>query len=210
MQLTACLLLTVLGAAAPAGTADAPPAWLAEAVRLGSTKKPLEPYAAPGLAVTYTTPFLRVARAANKAAREGRAFRPADVEAKTYAPELRLLVGVRPVTADERPAMGGSGSRPATGRAGLLGIADPTSVRLTLGPGEIKASRMENGTAKQSVSVAGGAPRDVSGGLLKAVFEVPGPPPAYGELEIRYVWTRDGRAEEIVERVPLDFRKTRW
>ena len=92
----------------------------------------------------------------------------------------------------------------------LLGVADPKSARLTLGPGEIKASRMEQGTAKQSVSVAGGAPRFVTGGLLKAVFEVPGPPPAYGELEIRYAWKRDGREEEIVERVPLDFRKTRW
>jgi hypothetical protein len=191
MRLTACVFLAWGAAAA----ADAPPSWVGEAVRVGSTKETLEPYAAPGgLAVTYTTPFLRVARAANKAAREGRALRPADVDAKAYAPELRLLVGVLPVTASER----------------LLGMADPKSVRLTLGPGEIKASRMEKGTAKQSVSVAGGAAKDVSGGLLKAVFEVPGPPPVNGELEIRYVWTRDGRQEEIVERVTLDFRKTRW
>lgn len=194
MRPTTCRFLTVWGATALAAAADAPPAWLAEAIRVGSTKKQLESYAAPGLAVTYTTPFLRVARAANKATREGRALRPADVEAKAYAPELRVLVGVLPVTANAR----------------LLGIADPKSARLTLGPGEIKALRMEKGAAKQSVSVAGGAPRAVFGGLLKAVFEVPGPPPAYGELEIRYVWTRDGREEEIVERAPLDFRKTRW
>jgi hypothetical protein len=192
MRLAACLFLA--GCAAASSAADARPSGLAEAVRLGSTKQKLEPYAAPGLAVTYTTPFLRVARAANAAIREGRAFAAADVEAKSYVPELRVLVGVRPVTANER----------------LLGMADPKSARLTLGPGEIKASRMEQGTAKQSVSVAGGAPRTVTGGLLKAVFAVPGPPPAYGELEIRYTWKRDGREEEIVERVPLDFRKTRW
>jgi hypothetical protein len=81
---------------------------------------------------------------------------------------------------------------------------------LTLGAGEVKPSRMEQGTAKQSVSIGGGAPREVTGGLLKGVFAVPGPPPAQGELEIRYVWTRDGREEEIVERVPIDFRKARW
>ena len=192
MRLAAALLLVGWGATAPA--AEAPPSWLAEAVRLGSTKTRLEPYAAPGLAVTYTTPFLRVARAANKAFREGRTLRPADVEAKSYAPELRLLVGVRPVTDNER----------------LLGVAAPRSARLTLGPGEIKASRMEQGTAKQTITVGRGKPTEVSGGLLKAVFEVPGPPPAGGELEIRYLWTRDGREEEIVERVPLDFRRTRW
>ena len=192
MRLAGCLLLAAWGATALAG--DAPPSWLAEAVRLGSTKKKLEPYAAPGLAVTYTTPFLRVARAANAAIREGRKFEAADVEAKSYVPELRVLVGVLPVTASGRH----------------LGLAEPKSARLALGPGEIKASRMEQGTAKQSVSVAGGAPRVVSAGLLKAVFAVPGPPPVAGELEIRYVWMRDGRAEEIVERVPLDFRKTRW
>ena len=192
MRLAACLLLAGWGATAPA--ADAPPSWLAEAVRLGSTKTKLGPYAAPGLAVTYTTPFLRVARAANKATREGRTFRPADVEAKAYAPELRILVGVLPVTDNGR----------------LLGIAGPRSVRLALGPGEIKPSRMEQDTAQQSVSVGGGAPKAVSGALLRAVFEVPGSPPVHGELEIRYLWTQDGREKEILERVPLDFRKTRW
>jgi len=191
---TACLLLLAGWVAAPATAADARPAWLAEAISLGSTKKKLDPYAAAGLAVTYTTPFLRVARAANKAFREGRTPRPADIEAKAYAPELRILVGALPVTASER----------------LLGLAAPKSARLTLGPGEIKASRMEQAIAKQSVSVGRGAPTVVSGGLLKAVFEVPGTPPAHGELEIRYVWTHDGREEEILERVPLDFRKTRW
>jgi hypothetical protein len=188
MRVTACLLLAGWGAAA-----DAPPSWLAEAIRLGSTKK-LDPYAAPGLAVTYTTPFLRVARAANKAVREGRTLRPADVEPQAYVPELRVLVGVLPVTGNGR----------------LLGMAAPKSARLTLGAGEVQPKRMDQGTEKQSVSVGGAPPREVSGGVLKAVFEVTGPPPAGGELEVRYVWSRDGREREIVERVPLDFRKTRW
>jgi hypothetical protein len=69
---------------------------------------------------------------------------------------------------------------------------------------------MGQSTAKQSVSVGGKPPRVVSGGLLKAVFAVPGSPPVQGELEIRYVWTQDGREKEILERVPLDFHKTRW
>jgi len=192
VRLTVCLLLAAW--AAPGAAADAPPSWLAEAIHLGSTKTKLEPYAAPGLAVTYTTPFLRVARAANKTFRAGRTLRPADVEVKAYDPELRVLVGVLPVTAGDR----------------LLGIADPKSARLTLGPGEIRATRMGQSTAKQSVSVGGKPPRVVSGGLLKAVFAVPGSPPVQGELEIRYVWTQDGREKEILERVPLDFRKTRW
>ena len=180
-------------AATATASAEAPP-WLAEAVRLGSTKTKLEPYAAPGLAVTYTTPFLRVARAANSAVRAGRTYAVADVEAKAYAPELRLLVGVRAVSAGDR----------------LLGVAAPKSVRLTVGAGEIKASRIDPGVAKQTVTVGSGAPVEVSGALLKAVFEIMGPPPRGGELEIRYGWAHDGRDEEIVERVPLDFQKTRW
>jgi hypothetical protein len=69
---------------------------------------------------------------------------------------------------------------------------------------------MDPGTAKQTVSVPGLPPQEVTGGLLKAVFEIKGPAPRGGELEIRYAWRRDGRDEEIVERVPLDFQKTRW
>ena len=182
----------LLGTAALA--AEAPPAWLEEAIRLGSTKAKLEPYAAPGLPVTYTTPFLRVARATNKAFREGRTLRPADVEAKSWVPELRILIGALPVP---------QGSGPPA-------LADPRSVRLTLGPGEVKPSRMDHSVAEQSFSVDGGPPRTVSGGLLKAVFEVRGAPPAGGELEIRYAWAHDGRQEEIVKHVPLDFRRERW
>jgi hypothetical protein len=163
-------------------------------VRAGSTKEKLEPYAVPGLAVTYTTPFLRVARAANAAVRAGKTFGVADVEAKAWVPELRVLIGVRPVTEGGR----------------MVAAASPKSVRLLMGAGEIKATRMDPGTAKQTVSVAGGAPTEVTGGLLKAVFEIKGPAPRGGELEILYTWPRGGRDEEIVERVPLDFQKTRW
>jgi hypothetical protein len=188
----ACLLLAATAAAA---APEAPPAWLEEAIRVGSTKEKLDTYAAPGLAVTYTTPFLRVARAANKAFREGRTLRPAEVDPKAYAPELRVLAGVRPVTDEGR----------------LLGMAAPKSARLLLGAGEIKASRLDLGVEKQSVSIGGGAAREVEGGVLKAVFAVRGSPPRQGELVIRYTWTRDGREDEIVERVPLDFRKqARW
>ena len=185
--------LLLAGCAATAAAAEAPP-WLAEAVRLGSTKTKLETYGVPGLAVTYTTPFLRVARAANTAVRAGRTFGVADVEAKAYAPELRLLVGVRAMTAGDT----------------LLGVASPKSVRFMVGAGEIKPARMDPGTAKQTVRVGGGPPVEVTGGLLKAVFELPGPPPRGGELEIHYAWPHDGRDEEIVERVALDFQKTRW
>jgi hypothetical protein len=186
----AVILLAVTAAAAP----PAPP-WLEEAIRVGSTKQELDHYAAPGLAVTFTTPFLRVARAANKIAREGRVPRAADIEARAWAPELRVLAGVRPVMEGGR----------------LLGLAAPKSARLTLGAGEIQATRMDVGTEKQKVSVAGEAPREVTAGVLKAVFEVRGTPPNQAQLEIRYAWTRDGRAQEIVEKVPLDLRtRTRW
>jgi len=180
--------------AARAGAAETAPPWLAEALRAGSTREKLEPYGAPGLAVTYTTPFLRVARLANQAFRKGGALRAEEVEARAWDPELRIVVGVLPVAAGEGPA----------------GMADPKSIRLVLGAGEVKASRMERSTASQSVSAGGGAPRQVSGGLLRAVFPVPGPAPTSGELEIRYTLKRNGREEEIVRTVPLDFRKTRW
>ena len=180
-----------LAAAVPA---EAPPAWLPEAVALGSTKAKLDTYRAPGLAVEYTTPFLRVARAANKAFREGRPLRAADVEARAWVPELRVLIGARPVTEGGR----------------LLALAAPKSARLTLGAGEVGPTRMDAGTEKQSVSVEGAPAREMTGGVLRVVFEVKGPAPPGGVLEVRYAWTRGGREQEIVERVPLDFRQTRW
>ena len=69
---------------------------------------------------------------------------------------------------------------------------------------------METGTEKQTVTVVGAAAETVDAGVLKAVFEVRGTPPAGAELEVRYVVSRDGRDEEIVRRVALDFRKARW
>lgn len=173
--------------------ATAPP-WVAEAVRAGSTPAKLEAYSVPGLAITYTTPFLRVARAANAAVRAGRPFGVADVEAKAYAPELRLLVGVRAVTEGGR----------------LLATAGPKSIRLLVGAGEIKASRIDAGTMKQTVTIEGGAPVEVTAGVLKAVFPIAGSPPRGAFLEITYTAMRDGRAETIVERAALDFQKTRW
>ena len=65
----------------------------------------------------------------------------------------------------------------------------PKSARLILGAGEARATRMES---------------DARG--LRAVFEVTGAAPAGAELEIRYA----AGGKEIVERVPLDFRRTRW
>lgn len=171
------------------------PAWIGEAVALGSTKRALEVYRVGGdVAVEYTTPFLRVARAANKIAREGRDPRAEDIEARAWAPELRVLARVMPVT--------------EAGRAAAF--AAPKSARLVLGASEARATRMETGTEKQTVSLDGGPPRTITGGVLKAVFEIPGPPPLGAELELRYVLSSDGRDREIVKRVPLDFRKTRW
>jgi hypothetical protein len=179
--------------AAATAFADAPP-WLAEAIRLGSTPTKLEAYAVPGLAVTYTTPFLRVARTANAAVRAGKTFGVTDVPVNAYAPELRLLIGVRAVTA--------AGKVTAT--------ASPKSVRLIVGAGEIKATRMDPGTAKQTMTVQGGSPVEVTGGILKAVFEIKGTPPRGAELEIHYESPAGAPKETIVERVPLDFTKTRW
>ena len=79
------------------------------------------------------------------------------------------------------------GSRPPGSKGAA---ARPKSARFILGAGEAKATRME---------------ADATG--LRAVFELPGAAPAGGELEIRYA-AADGK--ETVERVPLDFRKTRW
>lgn len=180
-------------ASLPAAAPGDRPSWLPEAVALGSTKAKLDVYRTSDLAVEYTTPFLRVARAANKIAREGRAPRGADIEPKAWVPELRVLIGVLPVT-DQGP------------RA----LAAPKSARLILGAGEVQPTRMELGTEKQMVAFSGSGPEQVSAGVLKAVFAVPGKAPPGAELEIRYAWTRDGREQEIVKRVSLDFRKTRW
>src|SRR5688500_1598271 len=184
------LLAALLLAAGPADR----PAWIPEAVAVGSTKAKLDVYRAEGLAVEYTTPFLRVARAANKIVREGRTPRAEDIEAKAWVPELRVLAGVLPVTEAGRPAA----------------FAAPRSARLILGAAEAKATRMETGTEKQTVSLDGGPPNTISGGTLKAVFEVRGQAPLGAELEMHYVLSRDGREQEIVKRVPIDFRKTRW
>ena len=163
------VLVAALLLAAPAP--GAPPSWVPEAIRLGSTPVKLPAYTVPELAVEYTTPFLRVVRASNKAFREGKMLRPAEVDPRAWVPELRVAVGPRP------PA--------SPGRA----PAAPKSARLILGAGEARATRME---------------ADAQG--LRAVFEVPGAAPAGAELEIRYT----AAGKEIVERVPLDFRKTRW
>ena len=181
----------VLFAAAPADR----PAWVAEAVALGSTKAKLDVYRVGGdVAVEYTTPFLRVARAANKIAREGRAPRVEDIEAKAWLPELRVLARVLPVAETGRPTI----------------FAAPKSARLVLGAAQARATRMETGTEKQTVSLGASAPQTITAGVLKAVFEVPGPAPLGAELELRYVLSRDGRDQEIVKRVPIDFRRTRW
>ena len=189
MSVGAAVALVFLAAAADR------PAWIGEAVALGSTKAPLDVYRVGGdVAVEYTTPFLRVARAANKIVREGRIPRAQDIEAKAWVPELRVLAGVLPVTETGRPAA----------------FAAPRSARLILGAAEAKATRMETGTEKQVVSLDGGAPQTINGGTLKAVFEVRGQAPLGAELEVRYVLSRGGRDQEIVKRVPIDFRKTRW
>ena len=164
-------LLAALLLAAPAATAT-PPSWVAEAIRAGSTPEKFPAYAVPELAIEFTTPYLRVVRAANKAFREHKVLRPSEVDPRAWVPELRVAVGPRPAA--------------AKGGAGAL----PKSARFILGAGEARAARME---------------ADKIG--LRAVFELPGAAPAGGELEIRYAGL-DGK--EMVERVPLDFRKTRW
>jgi hypothetical protein len=182
----------VLAMLAVAAAADERPAWLAEAIAIGSTREALPPYTAPEIAVEYTTPFRRVARAANKAFRAGRTLRPADVDPRAWAPELRVLAGPLPV-----------GAAPDA-------LATPKAVRLVLGAGEIAASRTDRGTSTHSVSAAGGPPRKVSGRDLRAVFEVPGAGLYNATLEITYAFTGEGREQEIVKRVALDFRRTRW
>jgi hypothetical protein len=165
------LLLALLLLDSPAG-ARVPPPWTAEAIRAGSTPEKFPAYTVPELAIEFTTPYLRVARAANKAFREHKVLRPDEVDPRAWVPELRVAVGPRPAS--------------GKGAAGAL----PKSARLILGAGEARAKRME---------------ADVLG--LRAVFEVTGGAPAGGELEIRYAAPG---GKEILERVPLDFRKTRW
>ena len=161
-------LVALLLLAAPARV---PPPWVAEAIRAGTTPEKLPAYTVPALAVEYTTPYLRVVRAANKAFREHKVLRPDEVDPRAWVPELRVAVGPRP---------------PGSKGAGAL----PKSARFILGAGEAKATRME---------------ADAIG--LRAVFELTGAAPAGGELEIRYAG--EG-GPETVERVPLDFRRTRW
>ncbi len=186
----------MLGALATvvSSAAAGPPSWLAEAVALGATKAKLDVYRVPEMSVEFTTPFLRAARAANKIAREGRPPRAADIEAKAWVPELRVLVGALPMIENGR----------------LLGVASPTKARFTVGAGEVAPTRMDAAVEKQSISIDGAAPREVSAGRLRAVFEIRGAPPAGGELEVRYAWPAGGRGREIVRRAALDFRQTRW
>jgi hypothetical protein len=191
---TAGPIALVLGLSTLASGADAPPPWVDEAIRAGSTATVLEAYEVPAVPVSFTTPFRRVARAANKAFREGRTLKPAEVDPRAWVPELRVVVGLLPVVDKGR----------------LLGVGDPRSVRLTLGPREIKPSRADHSVTAQTFAVGKGRPQTVKGGMLKAVFVVPGTAPPGGELEIRYVWTHGGRQDERLERVPLDFRATRW
>ena len=160
------VLVAAILLAAPAP----PPGWLAEAIRAGSTPEKLPAYTVPALAVEYTTPWLRVVRAANKSFREGKALRPEEVDPRAWVPELRVAIGPRPA------------------KSGVAAL--PKSARFVLGAGEARATRM-----------------DAAASGLRAVFEVPGAAPAGGELEIRYAGPA---GQEIVERVPLDFRKNRW
>ena len=157
--------------------AELPPPWAAEAIRFGSTPGRLPPYTV-GESIEYTTPFLRVARAANKSFREQkRVLVPSELDPRTWTPELRLVARVKPVAVAGRAAENGT----------------PRSVRLLLGAGEVKPTRME-----------------ADGGIVRAVFEIKGTPPTGATLEIRYASGPATREQETVERVPLDFRKARW
>jgi hypothetical protein len=175
--------------------AEAPPPWTAEAIRAGAVPERLPAYTVPGLSVEYTTPFLRVARAANKTFREKKAApAPGEVDPRAWTPELRVLAGLRPVTAPGRPTV----------------YASPRSARLLIGAGEAKVTRQETATGEQSIGVGGGTPREVEGGILRVVFEIRGTPPPSATLEIRYALAEGGREREIVETAVLDFGKNRW
>ena len=142
-RVTGCASRSALGAAvavslALAGSApaaDERPAWLAEAIAVGSTKEALPAYTAPGTTIEYTTPFRRVARAANKESRAGRTLKPEAVDPRAWVPELRVLVGALPVSAPGLPTI----------------RAVPRSARLLVGAGEIKPSRMEPDARDQSL-----------------------------------------------------------
>src|SRR6266852_2889069 len=92
------MTLAIVGTAEAQVVHDMTPDRIREAIELGTKSKELSPYRIqekarwswPPLIAVYTTPFLRVALAANAAKRQYHAFTEADVTPEMTAPEIHV------------------------------------------------------------------------------------------------------------------------
>jgi hypothetical protein len=96
--LVIAMTLAVFGSAQAQVIREMTPDRIREAIKLGTSTKDLRPYRIqekagwswPPLIAVYTTPFLRVALAANAAKKQYRAFTEANVTPEMIAPEIQI------------------------------------------------------------------------------------------------------------------------
>lgn len=96
--LVVAMTLAIVGTAQAQVLRDMTPDRIREAIAVGTKSKELSPYRIqekarwswPPLIAVYTTPFLRVALAANTAKKQYRAFTEADVTPEMTAPEIHV------------------------------------------------------------------------------------------------------------------------
>jgi hypothetical protein len=193
--LRSAILSLVALASANSVVAEEAQAWIAYAVAWGAKQERVKLPSAKGQGgVRYSTPFLRVALAAQEAKREDRTLEPASIPASLAAPELHLFAVLVPAQ-----FLPGGGL--------VMGV--PTDVTLVVAGTRLKPSSLEAQALPMSVAVPGGPTRPFEGRELKAVFPL-SHPPAEIEAVVQYSWTHEGKAASMERKYKLDLQKTKW
>lgn len=169
--------------------------WIAEAVSWGANQDKLElPRAKGSAAVSYSTPYLRVAMAAQQAKRQGRNLDPASIPNELTSPDLHLIIEMLPIGTDGR----------------IVGMAVASGVTLVVGEAHLKPSALQTLVHPMSVGVAGGDMRKFEGRQLKAVFPMSSSFPGQAEAIVQYSWLENGHPKELQRTYRLDLRKVKW
>ena len=189
------LALTASLAGAFPGAGDEVTPWIAEAVSWGANQDKLElPHAKGAAALSYSTPYLRVAMAAQQAKRQGRNLDPASIPNELTSPDLHLIIEMLPIGTSGR----------------IVGMAAAKDVTLVVRDARLRPSALQTLTRPMSVGVVGGDMRKFDGHQLKAVFPLNPPFPEQAEAIVQYSWPENGRPKEVDRTYRLDLRKVKW
>jgi len=169
--------------------------WVEEALSWGANQKRVKlPSAKGSYSVRYSTPYLRVAMAAQEAKRQGRNLDAASVPHKLTAPELHLFAWMLAL---------GSGGR-------LIGMAAATDVTLVVAGEHLKPSGVEALARPMGVGEPGGDMRKFEGRELKAVFPLSQPIPADVQAIVEYSWVENGNPKLTQRTYKIVLSKTKW